>query len=163
MQLSESHAEYYEKEVSCNNVAHPWGFEKIGREEVPAAPVDERLQSMVMPVEAGFQKDDAEEQGGRCLNCAVNTIFNGDRCILCGGCADICPEYCLRLVSLENIKGDETMTELFKNRYGDDPVGTGSAIIKDEDRCIRCGLCAQKCPVDAITMERFIFKEVVDK
>jgi len=162
-QLSESHAEHYEKEVSCNVVAHPPDFEKISREEVPAAPVDVRLQSMSASVETGFLQEEAEEQGGRCLNCAVNTIFNGDRCILCGGCADICPEYCLRLVSLENIKGDETMAALFKNRYGAEPVGTGSAIIKDEDRCIRCGLCAQKCPVDAITMERFIFKEVVDK
>ncbi len=163
MKLSESHALHYDKEVSCNNVAHPPDFEKIRREDVPAAPVDERMQSMLMPVETGFLKEDAEEQGGRCLNCAVNTIFNGDRCILCGGCADICPEYCLRLVSIENIKGDETLTGLFKNRYGDEPAGTGSAIIKDEDRCIRCGLCAQKCPVDAITMERFIFKEVIDK
>jgi ferredoxin len=65
-------------------------------------------------------------------------------------------------VSIENIKGDQNLTELFKNRYGSEPAGSGSAIIKDEDRCIRCGLCAQKCPVDAITMERFIFREVID-
>jgi len=67
-----------------------------------------------------------------------------------------------KVVSLESIKGDETLAELYKNRYGNDPAETGSAIIKDEDRCIRCGLCAKKCPVDAITMERFIFKEVID-
>ena len=163
MNISESHSEHFEKEVSFNEVAHPPDFEKIRREEVPAALVDERMQSMFTPVETGFLTDDAEEQGGRCLNCAVNTIFNGDRCILCGGCADICPEYCLRLVSLENIKGDETLSELYRNRYGDDPAETGSAIIKDEDRCIRCGLCARKCPVDAITMERFVFKEVIGK
>ena len=102
----------------------------------------------------------AEKQAGRCLNCAVNTIFNGERCILCGGCSDVCPEYCLRLVSLENIRADETLTALYRNRYGACPEGTGSAIIKDEDRCIRCGLCAKRCPVDAITMERFLFKEV---
>ena len=58
-------------------------------------------------------------------------------------------------------KGDETLAALYRNRYGSDAVGMGSAIIKDEDRCIRCGLCAERCPVDAVTMERFSFKEVL--
>lgn len=159
----EVHTGSFENEVSENVVAHPRDFEKIPRRQVPSAAVEKRLRNMFEPVETGFSPDVACEQGGRCLNCAVNTIFNGDRCILCGGCADVCPEYCLRLVSLENIRGDAALTQLYKNRYGQEPTGTGSAIIKDEERCIRCALCAARCPVDAITMERFLFREVCER
>ncbi len=161
LETSEVHTTEYDNEVSDNDVSQFKNFEKIKRKAIPVLSTEERKRDHLTVVEKGYTKKLAEEEGGRCLNCAVNTIFNGDRCILCGGCADVCPEYCLRLVSLNSIKGDETLNELYKNRYGKDPVGEGSAIIKDEDRCIRCGLCAKKCPVDAITMERFLFEEVM--
>lgn len=155
----EKHTTHYDREVADNDVAHPYDYEKIRRKGVPAVPVEERITGIGQVVEKGFDQTMAREQGGRCLNCAVNTIFNGDRCILCGGCADVCPEYCLRLVSLESMGGNDALTTLYKNRYGKAPETKGSAIIKDEERCIRCALCASRCPVDAITMERFVSKE----
>ena len=96
-------------------------------------------------------------EGSRCLDCGVNTIFDSDKCILCGGCADVCPELCLELVSFDRLQGDDPLEQLVESRLDDTPGSDYSAIIKDETKCIRCALCAQRCPVDAITMERFRF------
>ncbi|MBV6340571.1 4Fe-4S binding protein [Candidatus Magnetobacterium casensis] len=147
--------------VPDNVAAQYWDYEKLPRVGTGAEAAEARLKDVFTLVETGYAKDEAEIQGKRCLNCAVNTIFDGNKCILCGGCADVCPEYCLKLVSLDRIRASETLTMLYKARFGKEPIGSGSAIVKDEDRCIRCSLCAKRCPVDAITMERFSFKEVL--
>ena len=108
-------------------------------------------------MELGFDEAQGRAEGLRCLKCQVNTIFDGSKCILCNGCVDICPEHCLRLVDLVQIRGDERYEALIEKRYGVPPPelaeGQASAIIKDEEKCIRCGLCAERCPTDAITME----------
>lgn len=108
----------------------------------PAAPVERRLGAPDAAVEEMYGDEDARAQGGRCLRCEVETVFDGTKCVLCGGCADVCPTYCLRLVPLASL-----------GLAVDAPPGS-TAIIKDEDRCIRCGQCAVRCPTDAITMER---------
>jgi ferredoxin len=81
-------------------------------------------------------------------------------CILCGGCADVCPESCYRLVDVGQIRGNERIREIIQARFGTDPP-PASAILKDEERCTRCALCARRCPTGAITMERYEEEEVV--
>ena len=96
-------------------------------------------------------------QGVPCLDSDGNTLFESEKCVLCGGCADVCPESCLHLVSLDRLEGDQALRETLDRCTASEsgaPAEPYSAIIKDETVCIRCGLCAQRCPVDAITMER---------
>jgi NADPH-dependent glutamate synthase beta subunit-like oxidoreductase len=128
-------------------------YEKLHRGSPPTLPMDRRIG--IAEVELDYPEPDAQTQADRCLSCHVSPVFDGDDCILCGGCADVCPEYCLRLVDAANLRGDEKLQSAFLARYGRAPSpGEQGAIIKDETRCIRCGLCAARCPTGAITMER---------
>ena len=131
-------------------------YEKLPRQSPPTLPMDRRIG--VAEVEKNYAPTDARLQAIRCLKCHVGPVFNGDECILCGGCADVCPEFCLRLVDAADLRGNEHLQAVFLARYGRIPTrGEQGAIIKDETRCIRCGLCAARCPTGAITMERVEF------
>jgi NAD-dependent dihydropyrimidine dehydrogenase PreA subunit len=133
----------------------PRGFLSTPRQTMPVLPANRRIG--IAEVELGFNEEQGRAEGLRCLNCQVNTIFDGSKCILCNGCVDICPENCLRLVDLVQVSGDERYNTLITKRYGvsaaELKAGQAGAIIKNEEKCIRCGLCAQRCPTHAITME----------
>ena len=131
-------------------------YEQRNRLPIPTRTAEERLRDPQTLVEIGYDEHDARSEAGRCLDCGINTIFDGERCILCGGCVDVCPTVCLKLVSLDRLSPTPELEQLLNDSLGAERRES-SAIIKDEERCIRCALCAQRCPTDAITMERFSF------
>jgi formate dehydrogenase (NADP+) beta subunit len=150
-------------------------FLNLSREPVPLLPLDRRTG--VTEVETGYDEIAAMREARRCLRCWINTVFEGDerngsQCILCGGCVDVCPERCISLVPLESIEFPPDLLD----RIAEDPslfrvelddvaaselgIVTGAAMLKDETRCIRCGLCAERCPVNVITMEAYSLRAV---
>jgi len=146
------------------------GFDQPCRQQVPTLPVERRIG--IAEVELGYEEAQARVEASRCLRCWVNTIFEGteetgSECILCGGCVDICPECCIGLVSADRFACSLELASELASDFG---LSGGSSVLgeeiqavmlKDETKCIRCGLCEQRCPVGCITMESFLETEGV--
>jgi len=132
------------------------GFEVLDRETPPTLDLGRRTG--IAEVETGYGSPEAWRQAARCLVCHVQTIYDPEKCVLCSRCVDVCPEYCLAIVPFEDLglAADEKGELAARAEANGVPL---SAMIKDDDRCIRCGLCAVRCPTDAMTMERFEITE----
>ena len=115
---------------------------------MPTLPVTRRTG--FREVEEGYGEAQAHLEASRCLWCNVETVFDSERCILCSGCVEICPEACLALVPASRLHASTAIDEVSDALEAGAEAG---AIVKDEARCIRCGLCAERCPTGAITME----------
>jgi NADPH-dependent glutamate synthase beta subunit-like oxidoreductase/ferredoxin len=136
-------------------------FEGIPRQKPPARPISRRIG--IAEVEECFSEKAARREGSRCLHCWTNTIFSenaaeGTECVLCGGCQDICPEDCIEIVPSAWIAtlpaaARELAPILVEGERA------GAIFLKDEEVCIRCGLCAARCPAGTITMQSFRTKE----
>ena len=134
-------------------------LEKIPRQKIETIPIQER-KSVDKEVELGFSKEVAVKEALRCLQCHIFTIFDRTKCILCGGCVDICPKSCFRMARLDEIEGDEKLSKLVESLYKvsleeAQKLNLASVIFKDESRCIQCGLCVKRCPTGTITMEEY--------
>jgi len=132
------------------------GFELLDREAPPT--IDLGRRTGIAEVEAGFDASHARSQAARCLVCHVQTIYDPEKCVLCNRCVDVCPEYCLAIVPFESLDLDDDVRAELKARAEADGLPL-SAMVKDDDRCIRCGLCAVRCPTEAMTMEKFSIRE----
>jgi NADPH-dependent glutamate synthase beta subunit-like oxidoreductase/ferredoxin len=125
-------------------------YEAIPRQKPPTRPISRRIG--IAEVEECFGEQEAQLEATRCLHCWTNTIFEGSEadgteCLLCGGCQDVCPEDCIEILPASVV------------RSGLKVFPQGSLILKDEETCIRCGLCARRCPAGTITMQSFTTKE----
>ncbi|HMA24995.1 MAG TPA: FAD-dependent oxidoreductase [Gemmatimonadaceae bacterium] len=128
------------------------GYLKMPYTRAPITSIDRRVG--IAAVEEGYAQATAREQGARCLKCSINTIFDGTKCILCNGCVDVCPYDCLKIVRVSEIEMNAPQSA---------PAGAQSAMLFNPDHCVRCALCAQRCPTGAITMEDFRFSELGER
>jgi NADPH-dependent glutamate synthase beta subunit-like oxidoreductase/ferredoxin len=145
-------------------------FEAVPRQTPPLLPIDRRVG--IAEIETCFSEDVARLEASRCFRCWINTIFEedsalGTECILCGGCADVCPENCIEFVPASDFVVDPELRadvvsefgEAADVLFGDKDKVEGAVLLKDETVCIRCGLCARRCPAGTITMQAFQIRE----
>lgn len=134
-------------------------YDKYKRKTPPVLEPERRIG--LQEIEQSFSEEEAKIQGERCLQCHISPIYNSKLCIICGRCADVCPENCLEFVPLEevNLKQEDKVNIYNNLEYQPDEEVT--VFLKNDEKCIRCGLCAIRCPTDAITMEKIIVWEAV--
>ena len=143
---------------------HEWSysnqFDESERRLVPHVKLKERFKKLNIEVELGFSWEETVVEVERCLNCDIQTVFDAPKCIECDACIDICPTDCLTMT----VNGDENdlrtrltapAENLDQPLYVSAPLKhTGRVMVKDEDQCIHCGLCAERCPTAAWDMQK---------
>ncbi len=150
--------------VSQKMGIHEWSYDNdIANDRRYRVPLREKavaLKDVKMEVELGFDRETGYKEAERCLNCDVQTVFADNLCIECDACEDICPVDCITFTS-ETEEGDlrtrlkAPALNLDQPLYVSGALATGRVMVKDEDVCLHCGLCAERCPTGAWDMQRF--------
>jgi len=144
---------------------HEWSYDNAVsndiRFKVPHKDINISLKNIKIEVELGFDPQLAFKEAQRCLNCDVQTVFNAAQCIECDACVDICPMDSITFT----INGEEAdlrkrlsapALNLSQDLYVSTDLKTGRVMVKDEDVCLHCGLCAERCPTGAWDMQKFL-------
>ncbi len=150
--------------VSQKMGIHEWSYDNQVapelRHKVPWTDVNKSLRNIKVEVELGFDVQTAWKEAQRCLNCDVQTVFNTGQCIECDACVDICPTDCITFTA--NGEEADLRTRLRaparhaeQALYVSTPLKTARVMVKDEDVCLHCGLCAERCPTGAWDMQKF--------
>ncbi len=151
--------------VSQKMGIHEWAYDseidEYDRLVVPQAPKTKTLINRKQEVELGFDPLAGYEEALRCLNCDVQTVFDAPKCIECDACVDICPTACITFTANGDEEDLRSRTKvpalnLTQDLYVSEPlIQTGRIMAKDEDVCLHCGLCAERCPTAAWDMQKF--------
>lgn len=147
---------------------HEWSYDNAIENDVryivPHVDKKKALSDRTIEVEIGFDTDIGFKEAERCLNCDVQTVFATNLCIECDACMDICPTDCINFISNgaeEDLRGRlrAPALELEQDLYiSDELAQTGRIMVKDEDVCLHCGLCVERCPTGAWDMQKFIYE-----
>ncbi len=141
------------------------GWERRPRNNPPVLDATKRSASLEI-IEESYPAEEAHRQAERCLRCNVNTVFDTSTCIACNGCVDVCPQSIIKLVGLSELCKEERWLDMVSASLGmsreelrrmdtRDLDELGGVMLKDESTCIRCAMCASRCPTHAILMKRF--------
>ena len=143
---------------------HEWSYDNDVsldlRFKVPHAPKELTLKDVNMEVELGYNQELAFKEAQRCLNCDIETVFEQKLCIECDACVDICPTDC---ITFTPNAAEQQLREILsvpaknltQDLYVSGSLKTGNVMVKDEDVCLHCGLCAERCPTGAWDMKKF--------
>jgi NADPH-dependent glutamate synthase beta subunit-like oxidoreductase len=146
---------------------HDWIYDshitEDARQHVPTIETVKSIQDRMLEVELGFDKKHGDIEAQRCLNCDVQTVFSFKDCIECDACADICPTSCITFTDNgeeENLRDRLSMPakNTSQDLYVSEVLKTGRVMVKDENVCLHCGLCAEKCPTSAWAMVKSLYK-----
>ena len=147
---------------------HEWSYDNDisgdKRFKVPHAPPELTLKNVRMEVELGFDRALGFKEAERCLNCDVQTVFEAPKCIECDACVDICPMDCITFTPNDEEKElrkhliAPSLHAATQDLYVSPALKTGRIMAKDEDLCLHCGLCAERCPTGAWDMQKFLFE-----
>ncbi|MGI9294853.1 MAG: FAD-dependent oxidoreductase, partial [Pseudomonadales bacterium] len=153
--------------VSQKMGIHEWSFDNQISNDirylVPHAAKEKTLKDRKLEVELGFDPETAFMEAERCLNCDAQTVFTEDKCIECDACMDICPTDCINFVANADEQELRPMlrapaTNMAQDLYVSDTLAqTQRVMVKDEDVCLHCGLCAERCPTGAWDMQKFLY------
>ena len=151
--------------ISTKMGMHEWAYDAehddASRHIVPLVEKKSALSNIRVEVELGFDQALAEKEAQRCLNCDVQTVFTENLCIECDACVDICPMDCIAFAANEDedqlrqhltAPADDTEQDIYVSSV----LPTARVMVKDEDVCLHCGLCAERCPTNAWDMQRSI-------